>query len=114
MIIATAKQVIFLSILSATPIIWFRANRVDQLIELLRNGQYKELLDLLKSKEAIFKIVFTTGIALLVEGYSYLQLPLRLFVGWLPFFGRIDDLVAKCGISVGALAVIVSLVNHSE
>ncbi len=68
------------------------------------------LVKFVNQHERIFRLLFTSGLALIVAGGSYLQLPLKLFLGWLPLLGRIDHFIARCLVSVGIGSVALALV----
>ena len=114
MIISTGKQVILLGLLAATPVIWYRVNELEKLLELVRLGDYQELLKLLKQPERVLRFCFSSGIAGFVGGAAYLSLPIRLFIGWIPFVGRVDDFIAKSFISGGICALAIGFGIQSQ
>ena len=105
MIISTGKQLILLGVLATTPVIWYKVNELDRLLELIRLGDYQELLKLIKQPERFLRFCFSSGIAGFVGGASYLCLPLKMFIGWIPFVGRVDDFIAKSFVSGGLCAL---------
>ena len=102
MIVALGREIIFLGILGVTPLIWFRANEGERVVELLREKKYSDILIFIKTHENIFRLLLTTGIAGITGGLAYLQLPLKFFIGWLPVVGRLDLFFAKLSVLVGA------------
>ena len=114
MIIATGKQIILLGVVAATPVIWFRINEIDKMVELIRLGEFQELINLVKKPERVLRFFFSSGLAGLIGGAAYLCLPLKIFIGWIPFLGRIDDFIAKSFFSGGLCALAVGLVIQSQ
>ena len=104
-IISTGKQFILLGVLGLTPIIWYRVNEMDKILELLRMGEFQDLLDLARKPERVMRLIFSSGMAGLVGGATYLALPVKLFIGWIPFLGRIDEFVARSFVSGGICAL---------
>ena len=114
MLVATGKQIILLGVIAGAPIVWFRVNEIEKVLELVRLAQYPEILKMLKEPERVLRFFFSSGIAGFVAGAAYLSLPVRLFVGWIPFVGRIDDFVAKSFVSGGLVAVALGFALQSH
>ena len=114
MIVATCKQMILLGVVAATPVIWFRVNEFEKILELLRLGEFQELLNLAKKPERILRFFFSSGLAGLIGGAAYLSLPLKIFIGWIPFVGRIDDFIAKSFFSGGLFALALGFAIQSQ
>jgi hypothetical protein len=98
--------------LLAIPAIWFQSNEVDKIWELIKQEKFLEILSLVKENQQ--KIAFSTGLALLCSGLAYLQLPMKLFVGWMPIIGRFDTFFAKSFIAGGLATLIFAISNDEE
>ena len=105
MILALGRQVLYLGIVGVTPVIWFRSNEGEKLIQLGREGNFAEIGAFFANHQHIFRLLLTTGIAGITAGLSYLQLPLKLFLGWLPGVGRIDVFAAQLSVFFGAISL---------
>ena len=104
MLISTVKQGVLLAVLAGVPVIWFRVNGIEKVLELIRLGQFAEIVKLIKQPERVLRFFFSSGVACVLGGAAYLSLPLKFFIGWIPFVGRIDDFVAKSFVTGGLLA----------
>jgi hypothetical protein len=102
MIITLGREIIYLGILGVTPLFWFRANEGERVLQLIREKQYPDIVAFMQTHENIFRLLLTSGIASITAGVAYLQLPLKVFIGWLPGVGRLDTFFAKLCVLVGA------------
>ena len=105
MLISTGKQIALLTVLCTTPYVWFNVNEVGKFLENLRLGQYSEIIKSAKEPERILRFFFSSGICAFLLGATYLNLPLKFFMGWIPFVGRIDDFIAKSFVTAGVASL---------
>ncbi len=101
MFFSLGKQIVYMSIIGISPLIWFRANEGDRIVELMKQKNYADILAWFRNNENLFRLLLTSGITAIASGIAYLQLPLKLFIGWLPFVGRVDTFFAKIFVLAG-------------
>ena len=92
-LLSIGQQVLCMSLIGLTPFVWLQVNDTQKALDLIQKEQFSDLIVFVNERSS--HILLTSGCAAMVSGAAYLQLPLKIFLGWVPFIGRVDDLMAR-------------------